>query len=37
MYGEHPNRGTTEIESRDINFIESDFPKIGDANRDLDL
>jgi hypothetical protein len=27
----------TEIESRDIDFIETDFPSIGDANRDLDL
>jgi hypothetical protein len=27
----------TEIESRDINFIETDFPSIGNANRDLDL
>jgi hypothetical protein len=37
MYGEHPNGGMTEIESRDIDFIETDFPNIGEANRDLDL
>jgi hypothetical protein len=37
MYGEHPNGGMTEIESRDIDFIETDFPSIGDANRDLNL
>uniref|UniRef100_A0A2N9HH17 Integrase catalytic domain-containing protein n=1 Tax=Fagus sylvatica TaxID=28930 RepID=A0A2N9HH17_FAGSY len=37
MYGEHPNGGMTEIESRDIDFIETDFHSIGDANRDLDL
>uniref|UniRef100_A0A2N9IG39 Integrase catalytic domain-containing protein n=1 Tax=Fagus sylvatica TaxID=28930 RepID=A0A2N9IG39_FAGSY len=37
MYGEHPNGGMTEIELRDIDFIETDFPSIGDANRDLDL
>uniref|UniRef100_A0A2N9GLJ0 Integrase catalytic domain-containing protein n=1 Tax=Fagus sylvatica TaxID=28930 RepID=A0A2N9GLJ0_FAGSY len=37
MYGEHPNGGLTEIESHDIDFIETDFPSIGDANRDLDL
>uniref|UniRef100_A0A2N9IVG1 CCHC-type domain-containing protein n=1 Tax=Fagus sylvatica TaxID=28930 RepID=A0A2N9IVG1_FAGSY len=37
MYGEHPNGGMTEIESRDINFIETNFPSIGNANRDLDL
>ena len=37
MYGEHPNGGMTEIESRDINFIKTNFPNIGEANRDLDL
>uniref|UniRef100_A0A2N9ERH0 Retroviral polymerase SH3-like domain-containing protein n=1 Tax=Fagus sylvatica TaxID=28930 RepID=A0A2N9ERH0_FAGSY len=37
MYGEHPNGGMTKIESRDIDFIETDFPSIGNANRDLDL
>ena len=37
MYGEHPNGGMTKIESRDIDFIETYFPNIGDANRDLEL
>jgi hypothetical protein len=37
MYVEHPNGGMTEIESRDIDFIETDFPNIGEDNRDLDL
>ena len=37
MYGKHPNGGMTEIKSRDIDFIENDFPSIGNANRDLDL
>ncbi|KAK2982640.1 hypothetical protein RJ640_007327 [Escallonia rubra] len=37
MYGEHPNGGRTEIESRDVDFIESDFPSIGDASKNLDL
>jgi hypothetical protein len=37
MYGEYPNGGMIEIESCDIDFIETDFPSIGDANRDLDL
>ena len=27
----------TEIESRDIDFIETNFPNIGETNRDLDL
>ncbi|KAK2987696.1 hypothetical protein RJ640_015038 [Escallonia rubra] len=31
MCGEHPNGGRTEIESPDVDFIESDFPSIGDA------
>jgi hypothetical protein len=34
---EHPNGGMIEIESCDIHFIETDFPTIGDANRNLDL
>ncbi|KAK2969902.1 hypothetical protein RJ640_009848 [Escallonia rubra] len=37
MYGEHPNGGRTEIESRDVDFIKSDFPSIGDASKNLDL
>jgi hypothetical protein len=37
MHGEHPNGGMTEIESCDIDFIETDFPNIGDANKDLGL
>jgi hypothetical protein len=28
MYGEHPNGGMTKIESRDIDFIKTDFPSI---------
>ncbi|KAK2988036.1 hypothetical protein RJ640_011299 [Escallonia rubra] len=37
MYGEHPNNGRTEIESRDVDFIESDFPSIGGTTKNLDL
>ena len=37
MYDEHPNGGMTETELRDIDFIETDFTSIGNANRDLDL
>ncbi|KAK2973354.1 hypothetical protein RJ640_015109 [Escallonia rubra] len=37
MYGEHPNGGRTEIEYRDVDFIEGDFPSIGDASKNLDL
>ena len=37
MYGERPNGGMTGIELRDIDFIQTYFHSIGDANRDLDL
>ena len=37
MHGEHSNGEMIEIESRDIDFIETNFPSIGDANIDLDL
>jgi hypothetical protein len=37
MYGKHPNGVMTKIESRDIDFIETNFRSIGDTNRDLDL
>ncbi|KAK2990734.1 hypothetical protein RJ640_003802 [Escallonia rubra] len=37
MYGEYPNGRKTEIESRDVDFIESDFPSIEDASKNLDL
>lgn len=28
MFGEHPYGGMTEIESRDFDFVENDFPSI---------
>ena len=31
MYGEHFDGGMTEIESRDVNFIENDFPITSEA------
>ena len=37
MYGEHQDGRLTEIESRDVDFIEIDFPSISDAKRDLNL
>ena len=37
MYGEHSDGGMTEIESRDVNFIEDDFPSISEAKQDLQL
>ena len=35
MYGEHSDGGMTEIESRDVNFIEDDFPIISEVKQDL--
>ena len=37
MYGEHSDGGMTEIESRDVNFIEDDFPSISEAKQDFQL
>ena len=37
MYGEHSDGGMTEIESRDVNCIEDDFPIISEAKQDLQL
>ena len=33
MYGEHPNGGLTEIESRNVDFLEDEFPSIGESKR----
>ena len=37
MFGEHPDGGKTEVDSCDVDFIENDFPSIGDFNESLDL
>jgi len=37
MYGEHPNGGMTEIESRNVDFFEDEFPSIGEIKKDLEL
>ena len=37
MYGEHSDGGMTEIVSRDVNFIEDDFPSISEEKQDLQL
>ena len=37
MFGEHLDRGKTEVDSSDVDFIENDFPSIGDVNESLDL
>ena len=37
MLGEHPDEGVTEIVSRDVEFIENDFPSKGDVGQSLEL
>ncbi|KAK4435190.1 hypothetical protein Salat_0682300 [Sesamum alatum] len=37
MYDEHPDRGMTEIESRDVDFLEEDFPSISEVKWDIQL
>ena len=37
MFGEHPDGGKTEVDSRDVDFIENDFHSIGYVNESLDL
>ena len=37
MYGEHSDGGMIEIEPRDVNFIEDDFPSISEAKQELQL
>ncbi|KAL0322195.1 UNVERIFIED_CONTAM: Copia protein [Sesamum calycinum] len=37
MYGEYPNKGMTEIESRDVDFLEEDFPNIIEVKWNLEL
>ena len=35
--GEHPDRGVTEIVSRDVEFMENDFLNKGDVGQSLEL
>ncbi|KAL0396346.1 UNVERIFIED_CONTAM: Copia protein [Sesamum calycinum] len=37
MYGEYPNKGMTEIESRDVDFLEEDFPSISEVKGNPEL
>ncbi len=37
MLGEHPDGGVTEIVSRDVEFMENDFPSRGDVGQSLEL
>ena len=33
--GEHNSGSLTKFESRDVTFLENDFPQQGDINKDL--
>ena len=37
MYGEHPNGNMTEIESRNVDFLEDVFLSIDEIKKDLEL
>jgi len=37
MYGEHPNGGMKEVDSRNVDFLEDDFPSIGEVRKDSQL
>ena len=35
LIGEQPDESVTELESRDVDFIESEFPNIGEVEKNL--
>jgi len=37
MYGEHRNGGLTEVDSRNVEFLEDEFPSIGEIKQDMTL
>ena len=37
MYGERPNDGMTEVDSRNVEFLEDEFPSIGEIKQDTML
>jgi len=37
MYGEHPDGGMTEINSHKVDFLEDEFPTIGEIKKDVEL
>ena len=37
MFIEYPNGGMTELASRNIDFLEDQFPEIGEVKNDLEL
>ena len=37
MYEEHPNGGMKEVDSRNVDFLEDEFPSIGGVKKDSSL
>jgi len=37
MYGEHPNGGMEDRDSHNVEFLEVEFPSIGEIKKDLEL
>ena len=37
MYGEHHTGGMTEVDSCNVEFLEDEFPSIGEIKNDLAL
>jgi len=37
MYGEHPNGGIKEVDSRNVDFLEDELPSIGEVKKDSPL
>jgi len=37
MYGEHTNGGMTEIDSHNVDFLEDEFPTVGEVRKDVQL
>jgi len=37
MYGEDPNGGMTKVDSRNVEFLEDEFPSNGEINQDTTL
>jgi len=37
VHGEHPNGDMTKIESHNVDFLEDEFPNIGEIRKNLEL
>jgi len=35
MYGEHPNGGMMKIDFRNVNFLQDEFPSIGEIKKKI--